>query len=246
MQAKANRSHLVNSITMMLEVIGERLACRFLESFAADGQRLWGATLADFLPERSINWPCWPEIESISNSIPVSTLTAPDASPESFTALLYRRIEQMALDDESCGEVLTFFRGYCRAFFDRRVAPAIRSSAMALKGYEQSSDAPEDPIRELMNFNDLLGILLECNNPGPADVCCSPSADLWELDNLIPDLVKLIEAMDVEERIQPELLLGRFCSDRCVLRRKRLSYAVGLDLRTVEVLMIILSDLRRR
>jgi hypothetical protein len=247
---------------MMLEVTGERLARRCLESSSADEQCHWGVTLADFLPERPIGWPCWPDIESISDSIPLSTLTAANATPEAFTALLYRRIEKQALDDQRCGQVLGFFRGFCRAFFQRPPAsdsqpsgsgdqapgePACDTPARSLAPEPPGppTDALEEPTPGLLNFNDLLGVLLECNSLGTPDRCSSQAADLWEPDKLIAVLVQLLEAMQVEERLQPELLLGRFCSDRCVLRRKRLSYAVGLDLETTEALVVILSGLRR-
>jgi len=83
-----------------------------------------------------------------------------------------------------------------------------------------------------------------CSTDDP-DPHPDPPPPTWTADELVPLLVRLIEAMDREERQAPQLLLGSFSSDRCVLRRKRLSYAAGLDLETVDVLMTILSSLSR-
>lgn len=246
---------------MMLEVTGERLARRCLDASSGDEQTLWGATLADFLPEQPIGWPCWAEIEAISDSIPVSILTSPGATAEKFTAMLYRRIEQRSLDAKRCGEVVCFFRGFCRAFFHRPAGASTLAEqstdsgsgpAALVKQSAAASERPDPPPHDLpspesglLNFNDLLAMLLDWCSTDDPDPHPDPPPPTWTADELVPLLVRLIEAMDKEERLAPELLLGSFSSDRCVLRRKRLSYAAGLDLETVDVLMTILSSLSR-
>ncbi|MEB3321142.1 MAG: hypothetical protein VKI63_09420 [Cyanobium sp.] len=168
----------------------------------------------------------------------------PGCSPESFTDKLYLLIERLGLDDQRCGEVLGFFRGFCRAFF-RRPAPITEESGSDRQSTAASAQDLEAETPGLLNFNDLLAVLLDWCCPDQTVADLDPPLTTWNPNELIPELTRLIEAMDQDERLAPELLLGGFSSDRCVLRRKRLSYAAGLDLETVDVLMTMLSSLRR-
>jgi hypothetical protein len=246
---------------MMLEVTGRRLARRCLEAAADNHNPLLVTTLADYLPERPIGWPCWPEIAAISALISLPALKSPDATAEAFTALLYQQIEKQSIDGQRCGEVMGFFRGFCRAFFhpvNAGTSPSAKSrrsnqnpvsNAKDNYGDAQRPNPTPQELQEnaagLLNFNDLLGMLLDwCSKDNPGEICDHTSAT-WDADELVPLLVRLIEAMERDERLNPEMLLGGFCSDHCVLRRKRLSYAAGLDLETVDILMTNLSSLRR-
>jgi len=128
---------------------------------------------------------------------------------------------------------------------DSSPADLVKQRAPERKRPDPAPQALESAAPGLLNFNDLLVMLLEwCSSENP-DVGCAPPSSTGKPDELIPILVRLIEAMDAEERLDPELLLGGFSSDRCVLRRKRLSYAADQDLETVDVLMTLLSRLHR-
>jgi hypothetical protein len=256
----------------MLNKAGRNLAQRVLQSTLSNHEIIT-KRLVDILSPGTTRGMEWQSvIEQVCAQIPVYCLQYSPITHEDFTAVIYELLNRMQIDIDYHGDVLEFFRGFCCEFFDPgsygewrenagglpemgrpRLAEfdhaqqeaaelarilATRSSLWEHLNEQQSANIP-------VNFNDLLVILQDSYLRGELHRAIEREEQAGDPGFMYKALVKVIECMTPEERLEPTLLLEHYDSVRRYRRRARIATSAELSLSLVDHCLAALAEFRR-
>ena len=256
----------------MLQDTGQRLARYVLQANLSNNEILT-KRLSDYLPASlGLDEPGLDAVRLVCAEIPVYCLQYSPISHDDFTAAIYHLLDKLPIPFEDHGEVLSFFRSFCKEFFmpgphgewsdaphprpvmgrprqteeDHSQAEAAELSRILATRARLWEQVDLQQAAEIpVNFNDLLAILQDAYSRGELQRVVEKEEPGGDADYLYTAFMKVIGAMTGEERLDPTLLLEHYDSVRRYRRRARIAAQAQISLSLVDHCLAALAEFRR-
>ena len=257
---------------VMIQEAGEKLAEELLHTDLSS-EEIITARLSDLLPSTPDHIEGFvPIISHLCTQIPLCCLKYGLVNNQELSDLIYRELAKEQEEVAVQAHVLSFFRGFCRTFFQTNSVQASDESQplddIQSRPRLQDVNQPDAEAAELariiatrsrlweqvglqkaaeiqVNFNDLLAILQASYAQEELHRAVGKEVEDGDADYMYAAFVMVIECMTPEERLDPALLLDHYDLSRRYRRRARIATHAEISLSMVDHCLATLAEFRR-